>query len=37
MKLLMVEDNKSVSEMMSMFFKKEQWDVEYAYDGEEAV
>ena len=28
MKLLMVEDNKSVSEMMSMFFKKEQWDVE---------
>ncbi|MCP0886296.1 response regulator transcription factor [Ligilactobacillus sp. WILCCON 0076] len=37
MKLLMVEDNKSVSEMMSMFFKKEQWNVEYAYDGEEAV
>lgn len=37
MKLLMVEDNKSVSEMMSMFFQKEKWDVEYAYDGEEAL
>ena len=37
MKLLMVEDNKSVSEMMSMFFEKEKWKVEYAYDGEQAV
>lgn len=37
MKLLMVEDNKSVSEMMSMFFEKENWQVEYAYDGQEAV
>lgn len=37
MKLLMVEDNKSVSEMMAMFFKKEKWDVHFAYDGEEAV
>lgn len=27
MKLLMIEDNKSVSEMMSMFFRKEKWDV----------
>lgn len=37
MKLLMVEDNKSVSEMMAMFFKKEKWDTHFAYDGEEAV
>ncbi|WP_025022355.1 response regulator transcription factor [Ligilactobacillus hayakitensis] len=37
MKILMVEDNREVSEMMSMFFSKEKWDVEYAYDGEEAV
>ncbi|MCW0927328.1 response regulator transcription factor [Weissella sp. LMG 11983] len=37
MKLLMVEDNTSVSEMMGMFFKKENWDVHYAYDGNDAV
>lgn len=37
MKLLMVEDNKSVSEMMAMFFKKEGWDAHFAYDGNEAV
>lgn len=37
MKLLMVEDNKAVSEMMSMFFQKENWDVQYAYDGNDAV
>lgn len=37
MKILMVEDNKSVSEMMQMFFKKEGWDAHFAYDGEEAV
>lgn len=37
MKLLMVEDNKSVCEMMAMFFKKEAWDAEFAYDGEQAV
>lgn len=37
MKLLMVEDNKAVSEMMSMFFQKEKWDVQYAYDGNDAV
>ena len=37
MKLLMIEDNHSVSQMMSMFFKKEQWDAEFAYDGNEAV
>lgn len=33
----MVEDNKAVSEMMSMFFQKEKWDVQYAYDGNDAV
>ncbi|WP_283679916.1 response regulator transcription factor [Lentilactobacillus sp. Marseille-Q4993] len=37
MKLLMIEDNKSVSEMMSMFFQKEDWDVTFAYDGDEAM
>ena len=37
MKLLMVEDNNSVSEMMAMFFKKENWDTHFAYDGEEAI
>ena len=37
MKLLIIEDNKSVCEMMSMFFEKEKWDVEYAYDGISAV
>ena len=37
MKILMVEDNHSVCEMMGMFFKKENWQVEFAYDGEAAV
>ena len=37
MKLLMIEDKQSVCEMMSMFFEKEKWDVEYAYDGISAV
>lgn len=37
MKILMVEDNHSVCEMMGMFFKKEKWQVEFAYDGEAAV
>ncbi|WP_427911047.1 response regulator transcription factor [Pediococcus parvulus] len=37
MKILMIEDNKSVSEMMGMFFKKEQWDASFAYDDNEAV
>ncbi|PAK87412.1 response regulator transcription factor [Lentilactobacillus parakefiri] len=37
MKLLMIEDNKSVSEMMQMFFQKEDWDVTFAYDGIEAM
>ena len=33
----MVEDNTSVSEMMGMFFKKENWDALFAYDGNDAV
>ncbi|MFC6176883.1 winged helix-turn-helix domain-containing protein [Companilactobacillus huachuanensis] len=37
MKILMIEDNKSVSEMMGMFFQKEKWDASFAYDGNEAV
>ena len=37
MKVLMIEDNQSVCEMMSMFFKKEKWHVDFAYDGQEAL
>ncbi|GEP19683.1 response regulator transcription factor [Pediococcus argentinicus] len=37
MKILMIEDNKSVSDMMGMFFKKEQWTVSFAYDGNSAI
>lgn len=37
MKILMIEDNQSVCEMMGMFFKKEKWEAEFAYDGESAV
>ena len=37
MQILMVEDNHSVCEMMAMFFKKEKWTFEFAYDVEEAV
>lgn len=36
MRILMIEDNQSVCEMMAMFFKKEQWQYDFAYDGEEA-
>ena len=36
MKILMIEDNHSVCEMMAMFFKKEGWQYEFAYDGVEA-
>lgn len=36
MNILMIEDNHSVCEMMAMFFKKEKWDYEFAYDGLEA-
>lgn len=33
----MIEDNKSVSDMMGMFFKKEKWNVTFAYDGLKAI
>lgn len=35
--ILMVEDDKSVAEMMSMFFKKEGWTSDIAEDGVQAV
>lgn len=35
--ILMVEDDSSVAEMMELFFKKEQWNVDIACDGVEAV
>lgn len=34
MRILMIEDNESVAQMMDMFFKKEKWTVVNAYDGE---
>ncbi len=37
MKILMIEDNQSVAQMMGMFFQKEQWDYTNAYDGEEGL
>ena len=37
MKLLMIEDNESVSEMMKMFFLNEEWDVTFKYDGKEGL
>lgn len=37
MKILMIEDNESVAQMMDMFFKKEQWEVVNAYDGESGL
>lgn len=37
MRILMVEDDKSVATMMGMFFKKEDWDVDVAVDGIEAI
>ncbi|MGX4644873.1 MULTISPECIES: winged helix-turn-helix domain-containing protein [Holzapfeliella] len=37
MRLLMVEDNVSVAQMMEMFFEKEQWVMDLAVDGNEAV
>lgn len=33
MKVLMIEDNESVSEMMAMFFEKEQFEGTFIYDG----
>lgn len=37
LKILMVEDDNSVAEMMEMFFKKEGWSQDIAVDGVEAV
>ncbi|KRM54777.1 response regulator transcription factor [Lacticaseibacillus sharpeae] len=37
MKILMIEDNQSVAQMMGMFFQKEQWEYANAYDGEEGL
>lgn len=37
MKLMMVEDNQSVIKMMDLFFEKENWEVEYLYDGRVAL
>lgn len=37
MNILMVEDDNSVAEMMKMFFAKEDWQVDIASDGVEAV
>lgn len=37
MRILMIEDNKSVSDMMGMFFKKERWNVTFVYDGLKAI
>lgn len=35
MKVLMIEDNESVCEMMSMFFEKEQFEGTFIHDGKE--
>lgn len=37
LRILMVEDDTSVAEMMGMFFKKEGWQQDVAVDGVEAV
>ena len=37
LKILMVEDDQSVAEMMGMFFEKEGWSMDVATDGEQAV
>lgn len=37
MKVLMIEDNESVSEMMQMFFLNEGWDATFKYDGKEGL
>lgn len=37
LKILMVEDDNSVAEMIGMFFKKEGWEQDIAVDGVEAV
>ena len=37
MKILMIEDNESVSEMMQMFFLNEEWDATFKDDGKEGL
>lgn len=37
MKVLMIEDNESVSEMMQMFFLNEKWDATFKLDGKEGL
>ena len=37
MRVLMIEDNESVSEMMQMFFLNEGWDATFKYDGKEGL
>lgn len=37
MKVLMIEDNESVCEMMSMFFEREQFEGTFIYDGLEGL
>lgn len=37
MKILMVEDNSSVSEMLEMFFLKEDWQATFIEDGQEGL
>ncbi|MCI1284165.1 response regulator transcription factor [Lacticaseibacillus songhuajiangensis] len=37
MKILMIEDNQSVAQMMGMFFQKEKWEYANAYDGEDGL
>lgn len=37
LRILMVEDDKSVAEMMKMFIEKEGWSMDVAVDGDQAV
>lgn len=37
MRVLMIEDNESVSEMMQMFFLNEKWEATFKYDGKEGL
>lgn len=37
MNILMIEDNESVCEMMSMFFEKEGWDSAFSGDGQKGL
>ncbi|MDN6162091.1 MAG: response regulator transcription factor [Atopostipes sp.] len=37
MNILMIEDNESVSEMLEMFFEKEEWQATFIHDGKEGL